>query len=405
MADWQAYKMPIIEDDFLINFFVTLCQEAHTVLDVLGAVPVIGTPIDLAHGVWYIIEGEFGNALLCGISLIPVIGDGYAFTVKSIKKVKLAKGITVKSPDAFKSLNKLYEKFQGNAEIITKNLDNLLSSIQDNTTVNNLLIRLEKLESSDCINFLRDIADAGHTLSKNLDKVNEAFLDAWLMVKAYSSLRKDFEILQQTGNLLKNSNLSSSGLTPEIIQKLITGNRGAGASGLADLLKGYNELVTSGTKLENIGAMIRLLDNGGNFAVGERWVQRYITTHVDEFKGAIVRFEDAVDAGRRVDVKSTVGGKSVFYEFKSVEKVPPADFSKQFLRDLNNQNVNSLDQIRWIFDGDKIKTLPKADFINELERATIPDNVIKKWVKEFDYTQKDLINLINNNFDLIFLIK
>ncbi len=45
--------------------------------------------------------------------------------------------------------------------------------------------------------------------------------------------------------------------------------------------------------------------------------------------------------------------KILFYEFKSVIKVPPAHFADQFLKDLSNKDVTSLEQIKWIFDGKK----------------------------------------------------
>ena len=41
------------------------------------------------------------------------------------------------------------------------------------------------------------------------------------------------------------------------------------------------------------------------FAEGERWIQRYILEHPDEFKGRTLTFESRLDAGetvRRVDV-------------------------------------------------------------------------------------------------------
>ena len=55
--------------------------------------------------------------------------------------------------------------------------------------------------------------------------------------------------------------------------------------------------------------------------------------------------------------------------FKSVIKVPPAHFADQFLKDLTNKDVTSLDQIKWIFDGKKLDNLPQDKFLKALESS------------------------------------
>lgn len=57
----------------------------------------------------------------------------------------------------------------------------------------------------------------------------------------------------------------------------------------------------------------------------------------------------------------------IYYEFKSVAKVPPAHFAEQFLKDL--QNADNLDQIKWIFDGKKLDNLPQDKFLKALESS------------------------------------
>ncbi|MEE0996486.1 MAG: hypothetical protein U0L74_03810 [Paludibacteraceae bacterium] len=41
-----------------------------------------------------------------------------------------------------------------------------------------------------------------------------------------------------------------------------------------------------------------------------------------------------------------------------MKEVPPTNFNDQFVKDLLNKDVKKLSQIKWIFDGEKIK---KAD--------------------------------------------
>ena len=68
--------------------------------------------------------------------------------------------------------------------------------------------------------------------------------------------------------------------------------------------------------------------------------------------------------------------------------------------------VNSLDQVKWVFDGKKVSSLTKSDFIGVLENANFSDDVARKLVKNIDTpTTDDLLDLIEINFDQIFQIK
>lgn len=71
--------------------------------------------------------------------------------------------------------------------------------------------------------------------------------------------------------------------------------------------------------------------------------------------------------------------KILFYEFKSVAKVPPAHFAEQFLKDLSNKDVTSLDQIKWIFDGKKNPANFKANMKKAIENLPLTDDLTKKF--------------------------
>jgi hypothetical protein len=47
----------------------------HEVLDGLGLIPVIGEIADVANGIWYAVEGEWGYAGISFIAVVPVVGD------------------------------------------------------------------------------------------------------------------------------------------------------------------------------------------------------------------------------------------------------------------------------------------------------------------------------------------
>lgn len=57
---------------------VSLSDVGHTVLDVAGFVPGLGTVADLAHAAWYLAEGDKTNAALAAASAIPFAGDAFA---------------------------------------------------------------------------------------------------------------------------------------------------------------------------------------------------------------------------------------------------------------------------------------------------------------------------------------
>lgn len=98
----------------------------------------------------------------------------------------------------------------------------------------------------------------------------------------------------------------------------------------------------------------------------------------------------------------------IYYEFKSVAKVPPAHFAEQFLKDL--QNANSLDQIKWIFDGKKnpIGTKQGQSFKKAMEDAIeglkLDDTIAQKLLKNSKATADDLKDVLKSRSKEIFLI-
>jgi hypothetical protein len=156
--------------------------------------------------------------------------------------------------------------------------------------------------------------------------------------------------------------------------------------------------------------MIAEFNKGDNLAVGERWIQRYIVNNTGEFKNTVVTFEETMRAGenvRRVDVVVDAGEtRRIFYEFKPTATIPPQHFAEQFIKDLDLDGLDELSQIKWIFDGKKIASLNKEKFLDELRKADISNNVIKKWVpKNLAPTKENLLIVIENEFNVIFKIK
>lgn len=106
---------------------------------------------------------------------------------------------------------------------------------------------------------------------------------------------------------------------------------------------------------------------------------------------------------RYVDVLDAEATLNIFYEFKSVNRVPPGKFKEQFLKNLTNSN--SLDQIKWIFDASKNPAGISKNFRDAMEDAikglTIPNNILL----QYNLTSIELKNSIISMFDKIFSVK
>ncbi|WP_214401955.1 polymorphic toxin type 30 domain-containing protein [Pseudonocardia lacus] len=82
---WGAQEAPPEEDHGLLSTI------GHTVLDVVGLVPVIGEVADGANALWYLAEGDELNAALSAAAMVPVAGwvaTGGKFAVKGYKAVR-----------------------------------------------------------------------------------------------------------------------------------------------------------------------------------------------------------------------------------------------------------------------------------------------------------------------------
>ena len=112
--------------------------------------------------------------------------------------------------------------------------------------------------------------------------------------------------------------------------------------------------------------------------------------------GKTTRIADVV-----VDAKSVY---PYYYEFKSITHIPPKNFARQFLKDL--EVAENLEQIKWYFDGKKISNLDKELFLEELEKVEIRRELIEKWINDSRQQSKDyFINFVSTNFELIFKIR
>lgn len=67
----------------------------HSVLDVVGLVPVIGEPADAANAAWYTAEGDYTNAALSAAAMVPIAGwvaTGGKLGIRGVKAVRSVDG-------------------------------------------------------------------------------------------------------------------------------------------------------------------------------------------------------------------------------------------------------------------------------------------------------------------------
>jgi hypothetical protein len=238
--------------------------------------------------------------------------------------------------------------------------------------------------------FVKDF-NGNATLLAKFDKGDIA-IEAWEMISSYKGLRKTATSLDLATKLVRNSKLARSGLDAGTLQRLIKANNsyyGFKAASLDELLKGFDELVTSGSEFTDIGKLITDIEKGNNFAVGAQWTTKYMMTHLDDFKNQALRFEVVEKVGeniRRVDIKSGKNSLYTFWEFKSTSAIPPDGFIEQFTRDLKLFDVNSLSQLKWRFDPGKVlATVNKKNFVDLMKanKASFDNEKILNIFREF----------------------
>ena len=71
-----------------------MSQKAHTLMDWLGFVPVIGDAVDMVNGLWHLAEGHIVDAFLSFIAMIPVVGSAISSAFKGLYKITTKTGMT-----------------------------------------------------------------------------------------------------------------------------------------------------------------------------------------------------------------------------------------------------------------------------------------------------------------------
>lgn len=211
-----------------------------------------------------------------------------------------------------------------------------------------------------------------------IENVGTKNYKSWKLLKdaGRTQLMKNADVLETLTRIRNHPQLSSFGLT----DKMLVGLKGSGLGEKISYKVLLEEIETFMTlfdpkDIEQFSHLVRDLQKGGTWTEGAEWTLCYLNQNTINFKGRKLVFEQIEKWGdienkiiRITDVTDkTMDNFKIFYEFKSVKEVPPNGFVKQFINDLSRREVQSLEQIKWIFDGKKIVFLPQDKFIKVLE--------------------------------------
>jgi len=312
------------------------------------------------------------------------------------------------------------------AKCIHSPLDSL-KGVLDEYNHTQVLLSSKKLDSYHmplpgvCImKALDDDMNFNSSFKDHINSTNGNGVKAWDALIAHPLIRKDVATLTSASKILDNTgivNIISKTDLQSAVQKLASKGVRCRTCASGNPFYRYmdeilDDLEHGATKFgDSYKSVVTGIKQGNNFTEGAIFVADAVKRYGDDFpSNSVFEFttKTTADNIRRVDVKvpnGFNGNKDVFFEFKSVLDVPPSGFATQFVKDMDLPDVTDLNQLKWWFDGKKVNSLPKQDFIDALEGATISQDIINKLVKTGPKTKEALIDLIDDDFDLIFFVK
>ncbi|NLD48817.1 MAG: hypothetical protein GX660_16765, partial [Clostridiaceae bacterium] len=392
VKDWKVFQFPEFNDNVFKNIIIICKETGHNMLDVVGFIPVVGEFADALNGLWYLFEGEGGQAILCFASMLPVIGDAVAKTAKYsitiIKGIKLTKSIDL-TGEALQSLSRISDLLKTGNRIVCEDclntfarllseypdkaadIERLADKITNTDNLKSVLTEIDGLGEAKAA-FFNDIKAVeglpSNALANNLDKLDAGMVEAWKQLKPYHpNLAKDPTALEAFNKLRNNPSLSKMGLTDEGIAKLQyygTGTRQASyAEILEDLNKFGNFLENNpGTTIQNFDKIITVLqrtdDIGNAYKQGVHWMIRDLNTNGSAFAGKTIKFEHSIPNARPTTANSSIdlfcvncSPANLKVEYKSGPgSITSNTIKEQFIeRDLFN--AKSFDEIQWRMEG------------------------------------------------------
>ena len=232
-------------------------------------------------------------------------------------------------------------------------------------------------------------------------------------VKAWQALNKagkkelkfKKETLAALENVMSNSKLRDLGITIEDFAK-IDGAAGLAYHEILDNLDNFGKnIAKKNITIQDFDKLMSEFFEGSGKRDGANWIVKYLGDYAGDFEGKTLKFEAYYSnslGGRYVDVSDiTNNSEKIFYEFKSVLKVPPGDFSEQFMKDLTN--AKNLSDIKWIFNSAKNPANFQQNLINAINDLPLTNELARKFIPSNpSATISDLKDLLGVKFNQIF---
>ena len=107
--------------------------DMHLILDLAGMLPAAGAVFDGINATWYLAEGDYTNAALSGMALIPVVGEFAGAGKAGLKGLKCADDIAdaVKALDNTKDVAKAVDDMAGTARCLDDVIESGSKSIKE----------------------------------------------------------------------------------------------------------------------------------------------------------------------------------------------------------------------------------------------------------------------------------
>ncbi|MGQ1892062.1 hypothetical protein ACT29H_16620, partial [Thermophagus sp. OGC60D27] len=181
---------------------------------ILGFIPLAGEALDVVNGMWYLVEGDGGNATLCFASMLPVVGDAAVksskYAIKIIKGRKLQKlfDLTDESLAAYGRIAKTLQKggeitcrecLELSGKLLAHNpgkaaaIEKLAMRITDSDQLKAVLNTVDEMGITQKGKFLDDVRQID-----DVAKFDAGLVEAW---KKMDNLGADDALRQNTGAL------------------------------------------------------------------------------------------------------------------------------------------------------------------------------------------------------------
>jgi hypothetical protein len=249
-AEFSQYiQLDVIKE--IANYY------GHNALDIIGFIPVAGEVADALNGVWYLIEGEGGQTILCFASMLPVVADatikGSKIVVKSLKRAAVRETFEL-SEEAFAHLARISDQLRAAdgtlcdecvdalARLLAGHSGDIVEEVVKKARSVGLTLEEQAAFFTDLAKVDGRVSDATRLLVNNLNKIDEGIIEAWRLLDGSPVIRIDITNLENLKKVLQSQEYTKLGTLDGLKQAI---NSSSSKSKFIELLS--NAKVIPGT--------------------------------------------------------------------------------------------------------------------------------------------------------------